>query len=67
MADDLTSTIETNAAAPASVSADGVTVQQHSLADQIAADKHVSAKRAKRSGPACQIHRVKLVAPGSTD
>ena len=46
---DLTDTIETNAAQPQKVHADGMTVEQHSLKDQIEADKHRSAKAAART------------------
>ncbi len=37
MAEDLDNTIRENAAGPKQASADGVSTQQHSLADQIAA------------------------------
>ena len=39
MADDLKDAIKQNAEGPKQASADGVSTQQHSLADQIAADK----------------------------
>ena len=64
MAEELDSTIETNAKAPRQASADGVTVQQHSLADQIAADKYLASKRAGRN-PAKALTRVKIVPPGT--
>ena len=46
MSDSLESTIETNAQGPAKVESDDISVQQHSLKDQIAADKHLTGKRA---------------------
>lgn len=43
--------ISTNAQGPKKVVADGVAVEQHSLADQIAADKHLKGEGNKtRSG-----------------
>jgi hypothetical protein len=45
---DLSSNIENNATAPAKVTSDGVSVEQHSLADQIAADKYLASKTASR-------------------
>ncbi|MGB2824536.1 MAG: hypothetical protein WBF17_26410 [Phycisphaerae bacterium] len=44
MADDLDNAIRQNAEGPKQATADGVTVQQHALADQIAADKHLASK-----------------------
>jgi hypothetical protein len=64
MADDLDNAIKTNAQGPKQATADGVTVQQHSLADQIAADKYLASKRAGRN-PARAITRVKIVSPGT--
>lgn len=40
---DLASQIETNSALPAEVENDGFRAKQHSLRDQIAADKHLKA------------------------
>jgi len=65
MAEELDSTIEQNAAGPKQVTADGVTVQQHSLADQIAADKYLAGKRAASKNPAKAFTRVKIVPPGT--
>jgi len=64
MADELDSAIKTNAEGPKSAGADGVTVQQHSLADQIAADKYLESKRAGRN-PSKALTRVKIVPPGT--
>ncbi|MCC7409969.1 MAG: hypothetical protein IT442_18020 [Phycisphaeraceae bacterium] len=65
MAEDLNDTIQQNAQGPRQASADGVNVQQHSLADQIAADKYLAAKRARLS-PVKAFTRVKIVPPGTT-
>ena len=65
MADDLKDTIEQNAQGPRQATADGVNVQQHSLPDQIAADKYLAAKRAAATNPAKAFTRVKIVPPGA--
>jgi len=64
MADDLDDVIQENAAGPQEATVDGVRVTQHSLPDQIAADKHLASKRAmgrKNFG----LTRVKVVPPGT--
>ena len=48
-ASELESTIETSAEKPVSMSVDGVTVTQRPIADLIAADRYLSAKRAARN------------------
>lgn len=64
MADDLDETILNNAQGPAKVTGDAGSVEQHSLADQIAADRYLAAKDA-----ASKKHRGlrfnKLVPPGT--
>ena len=45
----LDNAIETNATGPRKASGDAGSVEQHSLADQIAADKHIESKKASRS------------------
>ena len=65
MTEELEDTIEQNAAGPKQASADGVTVQQHSLPDQIATDKYLAGKRAMSSNPAKAFARVKIVPPGT--
>jgi hypothetical protein len=65
MADDLKDTIERNAQGPKQAAVDGVNVQQHSLPDQIAADKYLAAKRAAATNPAKAFTRVKIVPPGT--
>ena len=64
MADDLDNTIRENAAGPKQASADGVSTQQHSLADQIEADKYLAGKGAlakKNFG----MTRAKIIPPGT--
>jgi hypothetical protein len=65
MAEDLKDAIKKNAEGPKQASADGVTAQQHSLADQIAADKYLAAKDAAARNPAKGFTRVKIVPPGT--
>lgn len=65
MADDLKDAIKQNAEGPKQASADGVTAQQHSLADQIAADKYLAGKNAASRNPAKAFTRVKIVPPGT--
>ena len=48
MAKDIDETIETNTASPKKVSGDSGSVEQHGLADQIAADKYLESKKASR-------------------
>lgn len=48
MADELDVTIRENAQGPAKVSGDAGSVEQHSLADQIAADRYLQSKAAAR-------------------
>ena len=63
MADDLKDTIRDNAQGPAKAAGDAGSVEQHKLADQIAADKYLASKEAaksKRRGLAFN----KLVPPG---
>ena len=49
MADQLDSTIRGNAAGPKRASGDAGSVEQHALAEQIAADKYLASKQASRS------------------
>lgn len=46
---DLSPTIETNATAPAKVSSDAGSVEQHPLPDQIAADKYLKSQQATKT------------------
>ncbi len=65
MADDLRDTIKQNAQGPESAEADGVKTKQHSLRDQIAADKYLAGKDAMSKNPAKAFTRVKIVPPGT--
>lgn len=65
MTDELDNTIAQNAQGPASANVDGVQVSQHSLRDQIEADKYLGAKQARRN-PTKAFTRVKIVPPGTT-
>ncbi|QDU71048.1 hypothetical protein [Mucisphaera calidilacus] len=47
--DNLDTTIRENAAGPKRASGDSGSVDQHGLADQIAADKYLESKKASRS------------------
>ena len=62
--DSLVDLIRENAAGPKQAVVDGVTVQQHSLQDQIAADKYLASKEAVKN-PARALIRVKIIPPGS--
>lgn len=46
---DLDAAIQENAAGPKKASGDSVSVEQHDLADQVAADKYLESKRASRA------------------
>ena len=65
MADDLKDTIKQNAEGPESAEADGVKTKQHSLRDQIEADKYLASKEAVSRNPAKAFTRVKIVPPGT--
>jgi len=62
--DGLDSAIQENAAGPKKASGDSVSVEQHDLADQIAADKYLESKRASRA-KGLGIRRAKI-SPGGT-
>jgi hypothetical protein len=64
MAEEIQQSIAENAAGPRSVMSDGQSVNQHSLADQIAADKYLDEKAArnKRKLPI----RLARITPGGT-
>jgi hypothetical protein len=64
VADDLEQKIRDNAAGPAKVAGDAGSVEQHSLLEQIAADKHLAAKEAvKKKNRGLRFS--KLVPPGA--
>ncbi len=64
MTDDLSSSIETNASGPRRASGDSGSVEQHSLPDQIAADRYLRSNAAarKRGWP---FRPQKMVPPGT--
>lgn len=62
---DLTSTIEVNAAGPRRVTGDSGSIEQHSLPDQIAADRYVASKAAAKRGGLAGVRRVRNVPPGA--
>jgi len=64
MADEIDKTIEENAKGPKRASGDSVSVEQHSLGDQIAADKYLASKKAAQS-KRLGIRMSKLVPSGS--
>ena len=49
MTETLENSIKENAAGPKKASGDAVAVEQHSLVDQIAADKHLQSKEAMKT------------------
>jgi hypothetical protein len=56
--------IKDNASGPKSAESDGQKVEQHSLADQIAADRYLNSKQAmKKRAPGFKI--TKMCPPGS--
>ena len=64
MTDALDNSIKTNAEGPAKASGDAGSVEQHKLADQIAADKYLESKKASRA-KTLGIKLVKI-SPGGT-
>ena len=64
MAEDIENAIRQSAQGPESAEVDGVKVKQHPLPDQIAADKYLAGKDARRN-PARSFARVKIVPPGT--
>ncbi len=66
MVDDLQDTISENAQGPAEARGDSGSIRQHSLADQIAADKHLASKGALADSTkkTFGVRFVQLVPPG---
>lgn len=56
-----------NALAPKRAAGDSGSVEQHSIPDQIAADKHNAAKAASRAGGWGGFRAVKFVPPSSAE
>ena len=65
MTEDLKDTIKRNAEGPRRAAGDAGSVDQHSLKDQIEADKYLAGKEAASKNPAKAFTRVKIVPPGS--
>ncbi len=65
MPDDLEETIRDNAQGPAKASGDAGSVEQHSLQDQIAADRYLNAKRAAKA-KTLGLRVTKIIPPGAT-
>ena len=64
MAEELDTSIQQNAAGPRKASGDSGSVEQHPLADQIAADKYLESKKASRAkGLGIKLAKV---SPGGT-
>lgn len=64
MADDLEQNIRDNAAGPKRAKGDSAEMEQHSLPDQIAADRYLEGKKATRA-KGLGIATKKLVPPGT--
>jgi len=64
MADDLSDKIRENAEAPKRARGDSGEMEQHSLKDQIAADRYLASKKAAKRG--LGVKRSKLVPPGAS-
>ena len=64
VAENLDTQIRDNAAGPKKASGDTGSIEQHPLADQIAADRYLASKQAARSR-GLGIRMSKLVPPGS--
>ena len=65
MTDALDEVIETNAGGPAKVSGDSGSVDQHSLSEQIGADKYLATRRAMASNPNRGLRFNKISPPGT--
>jgi len=63
MGEDLDEQIRENAKQPRRASADGVEAEQHSLKDQIEADRYLESKNAMKKGHGFRL--TKLVPPGA--
>lgn len=64
MADEIRDAIQESAIGPKKVQGDEGTVEQHSLSDQIAADKYLAAKTGTRS-PTAGLKFLKISPPGA--
>jgi len=64
MANDLEQNIKDNAAGPKRAQGDAGSVEQHSLKDQVEADRYLSSKQAA-ADPAKAVRFTRLVPPGA--
>ena len=64
MADDLEQSIRENAQQPAKAAGDSGSVEQHSLPDQIEADRYLASKQATRS-KRLGLRFTKVIPPGA--
>ena len=64
MPDDLEQQIIDNASGPKSAKGDSISVEQHNLSDQIAADRYLASKKAA-GGKGLGIKISKIVPPGA--
>jgi len=64
LSEDLDNTIRDNAAGPRRAAGDSGSMEQHSLSEQIEADRYLASKTAARSG-SLGIRKAKLVPPGA--
>lgn len=58
--------IATSAAGPKSAKGDSGEMQEHSLPDQIAADRYLRSTRANRRGRGLGVRFMKIVPPGAS-
>ena len=65
MAEDLDNTIRENASGPKAAGGDSGSMEQHSLSDQIEADRYLNSKQAVKS-KRLGIRMTKLVPPGAS-
>ncbi len=62
--DDIKDAIKSNAEGPAEARGDSGSMRQHSLPDQITADKYLAAKEAMKNG-GLGIRLIRIVPPGA--
>ncbi len=65
MSEELDNTIRENADGPKSATVDGQSVSQHSLRDQIEADRYLQSKKAMKGKGLGGIKRVRTSPPGT--
>lgn len=58
MSDDLDATIRDNASGPKRARGDSTEVEQHSLAEQIEADRYLSSKQAMKKGLGVRFSKI---------